>query len=106
MESKLKIKTIYPKSSKDIVLIVKILDQPESFRRTGSGIKSFKASNEFEILSYEHPSICRNCLWVMGSQLDQDERCLTLKFDSENDRDKFVNRLIDAINEFNEKYMI
>jgi hypothetical protein len=105
MKTQLKIKTWNPICSEKSVLLIQIIEQPEQFRATKGELKNFKSSDGFEILSYSHPNVFHNCLYVGGTTKNEDDRCLFIYFDSDELREIYLTRLNNAIKEFNEKYI-
>ena len=89
----------------NVKLLIQVIEQHESFRSSvKEPFKQFKASNGFEIISYQHPSCTKNSLWVRGSDRRLDNQIIEKKFEYFIDAKRFDSKIKKAVNEFNKKY--
>ena len=91
--------------NKTNALALEILEQDEEDRAlTESGYKRFTASNGFVISSETYPDIIPpNILCIRGVSKHKDNERIVYMFKSNSERCDYLNRMLDAIIEFNNR---
>lgn len=85
------------------IVIVKVLEQPESFRATKSHCPEWQASDGFVIESACEPELSTNRLYVWGNDKIADGMVSAVSLPNDEEAKKLFVRIARAVKEFNDQ---